>query len=30
MCNEFLTLGFGCEQEKILGFQRRIFFLIFG
>jgi hypothetical protein len=29
-CNKILTLGFGCEQEEILGFQGRTFFLVFG
>ncbi len=29
-CNKFLTLGFGCEQEKVLGFQGRTFSLVFG
>ncbi len=29
MCNKFLTLGFGCEQEEVLGFQGRTFFLVF-
>jgi hypothetical protein len=29
-CNKFLTLGFGYEQEKVLGFQGRMFSLIFG
>jgi hypothetical protein len=30
MCNKFLTLGFRCEQEGVLGFQGRIFSPIFG
>jgi hypothetical protein len=30
MCNKFLTLGFGCEQEEVLGFQGRTFSLVFG
>jgi hypothetical protein len=29
-CNKFLTLGFGCEEEEVLGFQGRRFFLVFG
>jgi len=28
-CNKFLTLGFGCEQEEVLGFQGRTFSLVF-
>jgi hypothetical protein len=30
LCNKFLTLGFGCEQEKVLGFHGRTYFLVFG
>ncbi len=30
MCNKFLILGFGCVQEGILGFQRKIVFSYFG
>jgi hypothetical protein len=30
MCNIFLTLGFGCEQENVLVFQGKTFFLVFG
>jgi len=30
MCNKFLTLGFGCEWEEVLGFQGRTFFPVFG
>jgi len=29
-CNNFLTLGFGCEHEEVLGFQGRTFSLVFG
>jgi hypothetical protein len=30
MCNKFLTLGFGCELEKVLRFQGKRFSPIFG
>ncbi len=30
MCNKFLTLGFGHEQEEVLGFQGKTFFHVFG
>jgi hypothetical protein len=30
MCNKFLTLRFRHEQEEVLGFQGRMFFLVFG
>jgi hypothetical protein len=30
LCNNFLTLGFGCEHEEVLGFQGRTFSLVFG
>ncbi len=28
-CNKILTLGFGCEQEEVLGFQGKTFSLVF-
>ncbi len=28
-CNKFLTLGFGCEQEEVLEFQRGTFSPVF-
>ncbi len=28
--NKFLTFGFGCEWEEVLGFQGIMFFPIFG
>jgi len=28
-CNKYLTLGFGCDHEEVLGFQGRMCFLVF-
>jgi hypothetical protein len=30
LCKKFLTLRFGCEQEKVLRFQGKTFSLVFG